>query len=84
MSTLALPLGAGRIKTQRRSRLAAHPLLAPKRLLQLALIALVVVPIPSDDGPFKPHVIKPHVTAAAQAKITQLKPAPMLAVRVSR
>lgn len=75
MSTLALPLGAGWIITQRRSRLAAHPLLAPKRLLQLALIALVVVPIPSDDGPFKPHVIKPHMikphaTAAAQAKIT--------------
>lgn len=79
MSTLALPLGAGRIKTQRRSRLAAHPLLTPKRLLQLALIALVVVPIPSDDGP-----VKPHTSVALQAKITQLKPAVSTATKVSR
>lgn len=74
MSTLALSLGTGRIKVQRRSRLAAHSLLAPKRLLQLALIALVVVPIPSDDGPFKPHAI-----AVAQAK-----PTLSAAVEVSR
>ena len=63
MSTLALPLVAGKTRVAPRSRVAVHPLLAPKRLLQLALIALVVVPIPSDDGPFKPHA-----PAVAQAK----------------
>lgn len=79
MSTLALPLGAGKIRIVRRSRVAVHPLLAPKRLLQLALLALVVVPIPSDDGPFKPHA-----SVALQAKITQAKPAVHLAAEVNR
>ncbi len=74
MSTLALPLGAGKIKSVQRSRVAVHPLLAPKRLLQLALIALVVVPIPSDDGPFKPHA----------APVAQAKPAMYLAAKVNR
>lgn len=74
MSTLALPLGAGKIKSVQRARVDVHPLLAPKRLLQLALIALVVVPIPSDDGPFKPHV----------AAIAQAKPATLLAAKVNR
>jgi hypothetical protein len=68
MSTLALPLGAGKLKTERQSCLAVHPLLAPKRLLQLALVALIVVPIPSDDGPFKPHTF-----TAAQTKVEQAK-----------
>lgn len=63
MSTLVLPLRLGNTKIARRSRVSVHPLLAPKRLLQLALIALVVVPIPSDDGPFKPHAL-----AVAQTK----------------
>lgn len=74
MSTLALPLGAGKIRIARRSRVAVHPLLAPKRLLQLALIALVVVPIPSDDGPFKPH----------GAAVAHAKPAVSLAAKVNR
>ncbi len=74
MSTLALPLGAGKTRIAPRSRVAVHPLLAPKRLLQLALIALIVVPIPSDDGPFKPHA-----PAALQAK-----PVASLVARVSR
>ena len=64
MSTLVLPLGTGKTRIAKWSFLVVHPLLAPKRLLQLALIALVVVPIPSDDGPFKPHV-----SAVAQAKL---------------
>lgn len=72
MSTLALPLGVGKIKFARRSRVAVHPLLAPKRLLQLALIALVVVPIPSDDSFFKPHA----------APVAQAKPAMHLAANV--
>ena len=74
MSTLALPLGAGKTRFAPCSRVAVHPLLAPKRLLQLALIALVVVPIPSDDGPFKPHT-----SALVQAKL-----APLLTAKVSR
>ena len=79
MSALALPLRTGRIKTQRRSRLDAHSLPAPKRLLQLALIALIVLPIPSDDGP-----LKPQTSVALQAKIMQLKPAVSVTVKVSR
>lgn len=71
MSTLALPLGAGKTTFAPCSRVAVHPLLAPKRLLQLALI---VVPIPSDDGPFKPHT-----SALVQAKL-----APLLTAKVSR
>jgi len=74
MSTLALPLGAGKVKIARRSRVAVHPLLAPKRLLQLVLISLVVVPIPSDDGPFKPHA----------AAVAQAKPAVYLAAKVNQ
>ena len=71
MSILALPFGAEKTRTAPRWRVAMHPLLAPKRLLQLALIALVVVPIPSDDGPFKPHMpvlvqAKPAVSGVAK------------------
>lgn len=65
MSTLALPLRTGKTKIAQWSPVAVHPLIAPKRLLQLALIALVVVPIPSDDGPFKPHT--PAVTQGKPA-----------------
>lgn len=82
MSSLALPLGTGKIRIVRRSRVAVHPLLAPKRLLQLAMIALIVVPIPSDDGPFKSHTsvvqqAKPviHLTASMVAsRGMKLKP----------
>ena len=75
MSVLVLPLRtrkleAGRTKVASQLRVVVHPLLAPKRLLQLALIALVVVPIPSDDGPFKSHVV-----TVAQAKPTVSPPA---------
>lgn len=65
MSTLALSLVAGKIRVAPQPLVVMHPLLAPKRLLQLALIALVVAPIPSDDGP-----VNPHAPAVAQVKPT--------------
>ena len=63
MSTLTLPLVAGKIRVAPQPLVVMHPLLAPKRLLQLALIALVVAPIPSDDG-----LVNPHTPAVAQVK----------------
>ncbi len=74
MSTLALPLGARRKRIAGRSHGAIHPLLASKRLLQLALIALIVVPIPSDDGPYKAHA----------PAVVQARPAVFMVAKVTR
>ena len=79
MSTLALPLVAGKTRFAPPLCVAVHPLLAPKRLLQLALIALVVVPIPSDDGP-----LTPHAPALVQVKSAASLSAASLVVRVGR
>ena len=55
MSVVALPIGAVGPHCGIAPQARVWPRLPLKRIVQFTLIAIVVLPIPSDDGPVRPR-----------------------------
>ena len=71
MSVLALAHGAVRTGDAARPLARVWSRLPLKRIVQFTLIALVIVPIPSDDGPVRSSVATPR-TATMKTAATVL------------